>query len=358
MRRVFGLILLGLGVFAVAIAVLLPYYVYPKLAKVPLDQSSTSQLEGTASRVLAVTSNGGNITTEIRQNAQLAATAKVQANFQRPEMKPPTDVAVWLLAVQVVDKADGTVLTASKRQACFDRVTAEGSSTTEDRPDGKCLYDATFVTEADETVKVAAGTPPKEKPVFGAQTGLQFKFPFGTEQKEYQVYHDTVRKAVPAKYIGKEEVNGLEVYRFEQQVADTQVSRRTVPGSLVGLPDASLEMLLYYRGKATMWVEPATGVIVKQSQQQHQELRQTPTSTGTVVFDGDLTYTDKTTQGLVDQVNSNKSKLDLINTTGPISLGVGGGLMIIIGTILLVLSRRATQAPPGDQPVAQHALVR
>jgi len=58
LRRALGLILLALGVFAVAGAALLPTYVYPKLAKVPLDQDSTSVLEGTASKVLAVTDKG------------------------------------------------------------------------------------------------------------------------------------------------------------------------------------------------------------------------------------------------------------------------------------------------------------
>ncbi|MET0233668.1 MAG: DUF3068 domain-containing protein [Kibdelosporangium sp.] len=354
MRRVFGLILLGLGVFAVAIAVLLPYYVYPKVAKVPLDQSSTSVLEGTAERVLAVTNN----TAAIRTNAQLTATAKVQANFDRAEMKSGTDVAVWLLAVQVVDNSDNTTVSASKRQVCFDRQTAEGSRVEEKQTDGNCQYESTFVAELDEDVKVDPGKAPPEKLVFGPQPGLQFKFPFGTEKKEYQVYQDSVRRAVPAKFTGTDQVNGVDVYKFEQNVDDTQIDRRTVPGSLVGRPEQSLEMQLYYRGTVSMWVEPVTGVIVKQSQYQHQELRVPSNSTGTVVFDGTLTYSDATTKTLIDQVNTNKGKLDLITTTGPIWLGIIGGVMILAGAFLLVRDRKAKQAPPGDKPVASHALTR
>ena len=95
MRRAFGLILLALGVFAVAGAVVLPTYVYPKLAKVPLDQDSTSVLEGTASKVLAVTDKGAGPVTEIRENRKLTATARVQANFARPEMHAKILVEPW-----------------------------------------------------------------------------------------------------------------------------------------------------------------------------------------------------------------------------------------------------------------------
>jgi hypothetical protein len=359
LRRVFSLILLGLGVFAVAIAVLLPNYVYPKLAKVPLDQSSTSVLEGSAERVLAVTDKGNGPVGELRTNVQLTATAKVQANFDRAEMKPGTDVAVWLLAVQVVDNSDRTTVSASKRQVCFDRQNASGSEVEQNQTDGKCQYDSTFVTELDENTKVDAGKKPLEKNEYGPQPGLQFKFPFATEQKEYQVYNDSVRRAVPARFTGTDQVNGVEVYRFVQEVDDTQIGRKTVPGSLVGRPEDSLEMLLYYRGSATMWVEPVTGVIVKQSQYQHQELRQAASATGTVVFDGTLAYNAATTQSLVDQVNTNKGKLELITTTGPIVLGVAGGIMILLGAFLLARGRRARQAPPGgDKPVAAHALTR
>jgi hypothetical protein len=359
LRRVFGLILLGLGVFAVAIAVLLPVYVYPKVAKVPLDQSSVSVLEGVANRVLVVTDKGSGPSTEIRQDAQLTATAKVQANFDRAEMKPGTDVAVWLLAVQVVANSDKTVVSASKRQVCFDRRTAAGSEVANPgQTDAKCQYDSTFVTVADEQVKVDPGKKPAEKDDLGPQPGLQFKFPFGTEKKEYDVYQDSVRKAVPARFVGEDEVNGVPVYKFEQQVGDTQIARRTVPGSLVGEPDDSLQMLLYYSGTATMWVEPVTGVIIKQSQYQRQDLRKTASGSGTIVFDGSLAYDAATVQSLVDQVNTNKSKLDLLTSTGPLVLGIGGGVMILAGAFLLVRGRRAKQAPPGDQKVPSHALAR
>ncbi|MBE1501635.1 hypothetical protein H4696_008735 [Amycolatopsis lexingtonensis] len=350
MRRAFGLILLALGVFAAAGAVLLPTYVYPKLAKVPLDQDSTSVLEGTASKVLAVVDKGQGPVSEIRENAKLTAIAHVQANFAAPEMRQDTDYAVWLLAVQVSDDADDTVVSASKRQVCFDRRTGEGYDPRGDT-DPPCDAKSSFVTELKDKAD-KNGEKPAETNDYKAQPGLNFKFPFGTEQKDYQVYDDNTGAAVTARYTGTETVNGIETYKFVQDIPDTKLATKSVPGSLVGstLPTADAE--LYYRGVNTMWVEPVTGIQVKQQQQQHQELR-TGTTPPTVVFDGTLAYNGKTISQMVDQVNANKGRLEFLSTTGPLWLGIGGGVLIIVAIVLLARRRPAEPpAPPRRRQVA------
>ncbi|MBE8518811.1 DUF3068 domain-containing protein [Amycolatopsis sp. H6(2020)] len=342
MRRALGLILLALGVFAVAGAVLLPTYVYPKLAKVPLDQDSTSVLEGTASKVLAVTDKGAGPVTEIRENAKLTATARVQANFARPEMHTNTDYAVWLLAVQVKDDEDGTVLSASKRQVCFDRRTSEGYVPS-GNSDPKCTKESSYVTELKDKAD-KDGEKPAEQNIYKAQPGLNFKFPFGTEQKDYQVYDDNTGTAVTARFTGTEEVNGIETYKFVQNIPDTKLETKSVPGSLVGAAESSVDADLYYRGVNTMWVEPVTGVEVKQQQQQHQELRRAAGGNPTVVFDGTLAYNGKTIAQMVDQIDQNKGKLEFLSSTGPLWLGIGGGVMIVVAIYLMV--RRRPAAPP------------
>jgi hypothetical protein len=348
LRRAFGLILLALGVFAVAGAVLLPTYVYPKLAKVPLDQDSTSLLEGTASQVLAVTNDGSGPVSAIRKDAKLTATAHVQANFAAPEMHQDTDYAVWLLAVQVTDDADNTVLSASKRQVCFDRRTGEGYEP-RGEADPQCDAKSSYVTELQDKA-AKDGDKPSETNDYKAQPGLQFKFPFGTEQQDYKVYDDNTGAAVTAKFSGVETVDGIETYKFVQDIPDTKTATKDVPGSLVGSADPTVKADLYYRGVTTLWVEPVTGIEIKQQQQQHQELRSLTTST--VVFDGTLAFTAETVAKMADQVNANKGRLEFISSTGPLWLGIGGGVLII-GSIVLLARRRRPEppAPPrGKQP--------
>lgn len=350
MRRALSLILLALGVFAVAGAVALPTYVKPELAKVPLNQDSTSTLAGKASKVLAVKTVDGKTVTEIRENADLKATAHVVANFSPPEMREGTDVAVWLLAVSVVDTKDDTIVNASKRQVCFDRRTAEGYVPPDGGQDSKCSDKSSFVTKlAEKPVKV--GEKPEEVLEYRPQPGLNFKFPFGTEQKDYQVYDDNTGRAVQAKFDGTEEIKGVETYRFVQQVPDTKVATKEVPGSLIGVDKPTVEAGQFYRGTVTSWIEPVTGVQLKQEQQSHQELRSADNPVPTVVFDGKLTFTDETIDTMVAQVNENKGKLDFISTTGPIVFGVLGVVFLALGVFLLV-KRRPEQTPPSE---AQHS---
>ena len=64
--------------------------------------------------------------------------------------------------------------------------------------------------------------------------GLTLTFPFGTEQKDYDVFNSTTRQAFPATFEGVEELEGLEVYRFEVSIPETVVRELDVPASFAG----------------------------------------------------------------------------------------------------------------------------
>jgi DUF3068 family protein len=355
LRRVLSLILIGLGVFAVAVAVMLPTYVYSSLAKVPLDQVSTTVLEGVASKALVVTDTGSGPVATIRENVDLTATAKVQSNFSRAEMKEGSDVAVWLLAVRVTDNKDNAVVTASKRQVCFDRFTSEGYVPPAGDTEPKCQPSSTFITKPDDKPPANPGDEPKEVVVENTQPGLNFKFPFGTEKHDYDVYDDSLGKAFTTKFSGTEEIEGVEMYKFVENVPDTQIATQDVPGSLVGSTESSLQAARFYRAIVTTWVEPVTGVMVKQQQEQHQELRVAGNSTGTVVFDGILTFNEKSVAQNLAQANENKGKLEFMSSTAPIAFGIAGGVLILLGGFLLLRKGKPEQAPPAHRPVKTHA---
>lgn len=346
MRRVFSLILLGLGAFAVALAVLLPTWVYSDLAKVPLDQNSTTVLTGTASRALVVDDKGQGPTPEIRENVDITATSKVQANFGTPEMKEGTDVAVWVQATQVWDDADRKVISARKRQVCFDRRTAEGYQAAPGETEPRCAPESSFVTEVDDKSAPADGGAPGEIAVNRSQLGLNFKYPFDVVQQDYQVHEDTLGKPVTAKFEGVDEIAGTEVYKFVQTIAPTQIGTQSVPAALVDQEgDGSVDAGRFYENRVTTWVEPTTGIMIKQQQDQRQELRTQGQSSGTVVFDGTLTYDERTVAANVAQAEENMGKLGFISTTAPIVFGVGGGLLLIGGVLLFVVSSRGERGP-------------
>ena len=60
-----------------------------------------------------------------------------------------------------------------------------------------------------------------------------------------------------------------------------------------------------------------------------------PADGSTVVFDGTLAFSAETVAKMADQVNANKGKLEFLSSTGPLWLGIGGGVLIIVSIVLL-----------------------
>jgi Porin PorA len=335
-RRIIGFVLLGLGAFAIALGLLLRLYAYRELAKVPLDINSTVHLEGSNVTALEfIKQSDDSAVPEIKTGLSLTVEGKVIGDLREPEAKDGGDVAAWIEAVEVVDSS-GVRVSATERLVCIDRHTNEAVQPCS----GQYVQD-----KVDAEYK-----PVQEKGVF--QPGLNLKFPFGTEQRSYQMYDLTLRNSAEAKFDGKDQINGLDVYRFVLEIPETRLRSEEVPGSLIGKSEPSVNADMYYKKKRTMWVEPVTGAIVKAQEVQYQELRAPGDSSGTAVFDGTLTFTDKTVEDLVNDAKENKSKLALL-TTFPIYLWIGGGVAVVIAILLLFWRRGRSERLRGDPDPSQ-----
>lgn len=321
MRRIVSFVLLGLGVFAVALGLLLRFYAYPQLAKVPLDNESTSVAEGDGVTALVIETVDGAPAPEVRSNLSVTATTYVTGDLRAPEVVEDGDVAVYVEAVKMVDDTSGTTITASVRSLCIDRFTSEAVKPCEDQ-----------YIEQEQNKPDEAGRDELQQP------GLSFKFPFGAEQKDYEYYDLSSRQAITAKYDGEDTIQGLDTYRYVMTVPPTKIAEREVPGALVGLEDEpSVTADMYYQVKRTVWVEPTTGIIIVGQQELKQELVPPGESQGqgTVVFDGKLRFNDKTINDNVTKAEDNMSKLSLL-TTWPVAMWIVGGLLIVVGIVLLV----------------------
>ncbi|OLF09286.1 hypothetical protein BLA60_19045 [Actinophytocola xinjiangensis] len=319
MRRILSFILLGLGVFAVALGLLLRFYAYPQLAKIPLDQESISVAEGHGITALVVETVDGAPSPEIRQNLSLTSTTYVTGDLTAPEVEEDGDIGVFVEAIRTVDDASGTVVNASVRSLCVDRFTNEAVAPCE----GQYI-------EQEQDNRVTADRNSLQQP------GQSLKFPFGTEQRNYQYYDLTAREAIEARFEGVETIKDLEVYKFVMNVSPTKVADRDVPGSLVGLPEPSVDAELYYEVERTVWVEPETGIVIRGAQDMRQQLLTTGQAPGggTTVFEGTLGFTETTVNDNVSKATDNKSKLSLL-TTWPVFMWIGGGVLVVVGGLLL-----------------------
>jgi hypothetical protein len=338
LRRVVGFVLLGLGVFAVALGLLLRFYAYPQLAKVPLDTESLSVAEGDGITALVIDTVNGVPVPEVRNDLSLKSTTYVTGDLTKPEVEEDGDVAVYVEAIKTVDEGSGITVNASVREVCFDRHSGEAVAPCEGQYIE--LEQGDRLTENRNTVQ---------------QPGLSFKFPFETEQRDYEFFDLQIRDAVTARFDGEETVQGLDTYRFVMSVPNTKIGEREVPGSLVGADESMVKASRYYEGTRTLWVEPVTGIIVQGQQEMTQELvapGEEP-GDGTVVFDGTLRLNEATVNEFITRAEDAKSDVGLL-TTWPVVMWIGGGVLTVAG-LLVLFSRfgRGGSGPVGGSPPRQ-----
>ncbi len=328
MRRVVSYVLIGLGVFAVALGLLLRFYAYPQLAKVPLDIDNVSVAQGSGVTALVIETVDDVPTPQIRSGLSLTSTTHVTGDLTQPEVVEDGDVAVWVEATKTVDDASGILVSASLRSLCLDRHSAEAVAPCH----GQYL--------SEEEGEREAGNPDTVQ-----MPGLSFKFPFDTEQRSYQYYDTTLQHTIEARFDGEDTIKGLDVYRFVAVAESTKVGSQDVPGSLVGSDEPSVTADQYYEDRRTMWVEPQTGALIAVEDTGRQELVGPDDSpgSGTTVYEGTLNLNEKTVDANVKEANDNTGRLSLL-TVWPVVLWIVGAVLIVVGVPLLLWHRRRPQS--------------
>lgn len=290
MRRL-GLVLVGVGVFLLALAPLVKFYAAPALTKTPLDLYSTSVSTGTATY----------FNFELRQEVgptDVISTRTVRGDVEAGDAG--TGVYDSFSTIEDVGENEGTI-TASTERFALERVTAESVSCCDESP---------------------------------PHSGLTIKFPFSTEARDYTLWDGTALDAYPVVYVGTDDIEGLEVFEFTQTIGPIVLRQLTVGGDQVGDPEGgNVEADVIYRTDKRMWVEPDTGIIVNGTQ----------TASQTVEYDGQVII-----NGLVgefgfseDQVTENaefarsqRNLLGLVNVTVPLMALIVGLIALVIGLLL------------------------
>jgi hypothetical protein len=294
MARRVGFVLVFVGLFLLFFGLVERVYAYPRLKKAPLDQYSQPVATGTGTYFNRSPDKLKEIT-----GAQLKNVRTV-----RGDVKAGTDeVAVWDSFNSTVDTADQGVITATQERIALDRVTAQSVQ--------------------------CCGENPRHQ-------GLTLKFPFGTEKTTYQFWDGPAQRALPAAFTRTEKLNGLSVYRFEQRIDRLDVGDQDIPGTLAGEPDTpSVQTNIIYSNTKTLWVEPATGIIVKAQQDATQVLETQGGEQVLTLLDAVLTYDEATVDGNADDASSGANRLRLLGTVLPFAalllglVAVGAGLVLL-----------------------------
>ncbi|WP_433265143.1 DUF3068 domain-containing protein [Micromonospora vinacea] len=315
-----GAALFGLGVLLLVFAAGLPFYVAPAVTKLPYDlEPTTSVAEAKNARFLKITATGSSVSIEVPQGDLVSNVEVIPQPDDTRDRLPKDlkgDAVIWDVyqTVRRVDNQD--VVSQYSTELALYRISGAAASWKEQ-----------WLNETG-----ADGTPVGNV----KYSGQIYKFPFGTDKRDYQIFDRDLKRATPAKFVGTEKIKGIETYRFEQRIenevlATPESSLQTLVGKFA--PGATSGQIVYSNIR-TVWVDPVTGSYVNVREQQHKELRPN-TGTPTVLLDADFNYTDDTVSRSVETVKDNRFKIGLISFWGPIVAGVLGLLAVVFGVWLV-----------------------
>lgn len=298
MRRIIGLVLMGLAGFLITTALLALIYIPGQVKRTPLDTDSITRLSGEA----AVLPTGG------------SAPVKAMSHTVADGTKSDGDVVVFdsftcLVTNENGDTPDCVDDTDPDRRL----VSASTDRFATDRRTGMAVNDKKYIGDA---------TP---------HEGLVNKFPFGVEKKTYPFWDGLLGRAVDARFDGEEKVNGLDTYKF---VIDVQDEPAEIASGIQGT----------YSSLKTMYIDPVTGAIQKQTEQQKRAV-----ANGTSVLEHDFGFTDETVAANVQSAKDNGAQLNLVSRV-PLIAGLLGLLSLIGGFLLWRGGRDGATAAVADGP--------
>jgi len=316
--RILPCILVGLGAFLLAIAILIPTYTVGKLEKTPLDLEVTTVATGTGSVLNSAALLGG--------KAQVDTNVPIVAQRYVTTQDPSDADIITVEAGQTVRRTDKQgdtgLLTATLDRVTLDRV----SSMPTNDPVG--------------TVQTSSDQPAEEV----SRDGLQYKFPFNTEQKSYPYFDLNARATKDIDFVEETEINGLKVYHFQQtidpvdlsKVVNSPTNKLSLPADTWGVPGGAtpITMTRWYTNVRDLWVEPKTGVVVKGQEQLHQYYGRNKDAVDVEVLKVTLPFDEATIEYQVQQARDGMDKLSLFGRTVPIVAGVLGVIALIAGIFL------------------------
>jgi hypothetical protein len=346
--RVVSSLLVALGCFLLVIALALPTYVYDRLAKTPLDIEATTvatTAPGAGGEVLDSSS--------ITRPGPLSVARDVPLILQRYiTVEEPSDS-------ERVTFQSGATVRRGDRPGDAGLLTASVDCVTSDRHTG-------VPVEPAGTLQTTLDAPAIPLP----RTGLQQRFPFGTQKQTYTVYDATSWTSFPADFVEEMTLDGLDIYHFRTVVENFDLSTTTkspinsvtLPASKWGIGDGEepITMKRYYSNVRDIYVEPLSGSLVSGQEAPYQYFARDPKVPEVSIFKASLSLDDAGRAEQVARAKDSANKLTWLTSRGPVLASVVGGLSLVVGLVLAVVSARTRSRDDGSpatqaertQPVA------
>jgi hypothetical protein len=300
-HRILPLLLLGIGMFLLALGPLLRWYVLPRVQVAPYDINATDVTTGQG-RYLDPAS--GKLA-----RGTLTATRHTLGDAGAGER---TGMAVWDISTRL-DTAQ-TLKNPDARQALdlsvhrwvFDRHTNRATT------------------------------------AHGGDTGIganaYLKYPFDAGKGSYRLWDSTAGRVFTARYTGTHRLFGHTLNEYTTKVDSwVRIGTRTVPGVVVGQPGKRfVEAEEWYRNpEAVNWVDSRTGTPVGGHSHQMVALRAPGSTKNHLILDVELRSTPASMKKLLDFAAGKAAGLDVLSGPAPFALAALGAVGTVAGVVLL-----------------------
>lgn len=319
MRRKSSLVLLAFAVFFATLSPLMRWYAFPRLAKVPANEYQAVVLEAKNATLLV---DYASLKPQIVPKLSIVQTLKGNVEESK-KVKADTgrDVVVWD-ALSYVAGADGKKVFEIPERYIFDAHTQDPVHTASESVDGDPVH----------------------------REGVEFKFPFLTEKRDYFYFDAQARTSEPIHYKATQQFRGMTVYYFEQTVPWVQVALpKKMPG---GITAESLggEVERWYTTVRKFWVDPTTGAPVNGEEIHQEELRfpHSPDTKPVTVFSGDVKMREDYIDSTVKLVKSQRQLILLLTSYLPWGFLILGVALLALALVLEARSRRPADPAPHD----------
>lgn len=311
MRRKASLILLALAVFFTALSPLMRWYAFPRLAKIPPSQYQDMVLEAKNATLIDYS------TLKAKKVSKVSIVQTLKGNVEQAEkVKKRTgrDVVVWDTLSYVADPK-GKMVSQIPERYIFDAHSQEPVHSGGEHVDGDKVR----------------------------REGIEYKWPFMTEKRDYEYFDMQTRTSAPIHYKGTRDFHGLEVYYFEQDIPPTKVK---VPKKLpVGATPEVVKqagMERWYSTKRMFWVEPTTGAPVNGEERHKEEMRWIgkPDKKPITAFSGYVKMRPDYLASTVDLVKSQRQLVLLMTVYLPWGFLGLGCVLLALSLTLEARSRR------------------
>ncbi|MFD9790521.1 DUF3068 domain-containing protein [Streptomyces sp. NPDC059070] len=325
MRRKASLILLALAVFFAALSPLLRWYAFPRLAKIPPSQYQETVLEAKNATLVdyqhfkSVTVPKVTIVQTLKGNVE---------ESRKIEKTAGKDVVVWDALSYVMDDKGQFVSRIPERY----------------------IFDAHSQAPVHATGEMVDGDPVRRE-------GIEFKWPFLTEKRDYQYFDAQTRTSAPIHYKGTTTFHGLKVYYFEQTIPWTQVDfPKAMPLGVTPEVVKQTGMTRWYSTKRMFWVDPVTGGPVNGEEIHQEELRNASALFGKdriTVFSGHVKMREDYVDHTVALVKKNRTLILLLTSYLPWGFVGLATALLTLSLWLEARDRRPTDPTPTPRPLPE-----